>query len=195
MNNQWILYASVATGVTFILFYVFAYSESISVQIQLHMHVGWMFRDGRVPEEGTTTLQGYALGWDFYEAQTCAARNLLGLQHWATSLDFGVVEPFVRGSFFRGGQFNNDKALRLSDYFDIDVWNHKVRTTIPYGTPLVKWEDFIRNAARQLIVVHTTISSREGTKVYSDVDGEIKKGGACFSRKGFYKINTGEIWF
>ena len=81
--------------------------------------VGWMFND-RVADE-KTTIQGYAVGWDYYEAQTCAARNLVGLQHWATSLDFGVVEPFVSQSYFRSCYFGNDKALRLSDYFDIDV--------------------------------------------------------------------------
>ena len=116
-------------------------------------------RNEEYPKENIT-IQGYALGWDFYEAQTCASRNLLGLQNWATSLHFGVVEPFVHESYFRMSQFNNVNALRLSDYFDISIWNHKVVTTIPNGTSLVKWEDFIKNASRQLIVVHVMIGSK-----------------------------------
>ena len=152
--------------------------------------IGWMFSDNRVEEN--ITLQGYAVGWDFYEAQTCAARNLLGLQHWATSLDFGVVEPFVMESYFRTSQFSNDNALRLSDYFDIDVWNHKVMTTIPYGTPLVKWEDFIKKAARQLIVVHVMIGAADSTKVYTD--GDVKRG-TCFSPRGFTKSTLSKFGF
>ena len=153
--------------------------------------IEWMFRNDLVPEENIT-LQGYALGWDYYEAQTCATRNLVGLQRLATSLDFGVVEPFVIESFFRSYRFTDDKALRLSDYFDIDVWNHKVMTTIPSGTPLVRWEDFIKKAARQLIVVHIMMRSSEGTKVY--VDDEVKKG-TCFSARGFTKSTLKDFGF
>ena len=208
MNKQWILYALIVTGMIFTLLYV---SNIVSVHVQLNTAgvsenfdmsyggvanalsqqvvgyktyedtVGWMLRSDLEPEENIT-LQGYALGWDFYEAQTCAARNLVGLQRWATSLDFGVVEPFVHQSFFKMSQFSNDNALRLSDYFDIDVWNQKIMTTVPNGTPLVKWEDFIRKAARQLIVVHVMMRSSEDTKVY--VNDEMKKG-ACFSARGF----------
>ena len=211
MNKQWIFYASIVTGITFILLYASINSNIVSVHVQLNTAaitensnisygrvvndlsqqvvgnatyedtVGWMLRSELGPEENIS-LQGYALGWDFYEEQTCAARNLVGLQRWATSLDFGVVEPFVRQSYFKMSQFSNDNALRLSDYFDIDVWNHKIMTTVPNGTPLVKWEDFIRKAARQLIVVHVIMRSSEGTKVY--VNDEMKKG-ACFSARGF----------
>ena len=55
-------------------------------------------------------------------------------------------------------------------------------TTILNGTPLVKWEDFIENAARQLIVVHTMIHSSKGTNVY--INDEMTKRG-CSSAKGF----------
>ena len=60
------------------------------------------------------------------------------------------MEPFVSQSYYRSHYFGNEKSLRLSDYFDIDVWNHKVVTIIPYATPLVKWEDFISKTAHQL---------------------------------------------
>ena len=219
MKNQWLLYASIVTGISFSLLYV-AMNHDIPVvnmsTIQLNVvnswisanrgssfggvlsalsqqifsnksyedTVEWMFRSDLVSEENIT-LQGYALGWDYYEAQTCAARNLVGLQRWATSLDFGVVEPFVIESYFRTYRFTDDKALRLSDYFDIDVWNHKVTTIIPGGTPLVRWEDFIKKAARQLIVVHIMMRSSEVTKVY--VDDEVKKG-PVFHRRALRKL-------
>ena len=226
MNNQWMLYASIITGVSFILLYVAINHDHIPVvnlrTIQLNVikswkssnsssyegelnalsqqvsvsnrsyedSVEWIFRSDLSPEEGIT-LQGYAMGWDFYEAQTCATRNLVGLQRWATSLDFGVVEPFVIESYFRTYRFKADGALRLRDYFDIDVWNHKVMTTIPSGTPLVKWEDFIKKAARQLVVVHVMMRASE-TKVY--VGDDVKKG-ICFSGRGFTNSTLKDFGF
>ena len=168
-----------------------ALSQQASVSNRSNDTVEWMFRSDLLPEENIT-LQGYAMGWDYYEAQTCATRNLVGLQRWATSLDFGVVEPFVIESYFRTYRFTDDKALRLSDYFDIDVWNYKVMTTIPNGTPLVKWEDFIKKAARQLIVVHIMMRSSEVTKVY--VDDDVKKG-TCFSGRGFSNSTLKDFGF
>ena len=169
---------------------VISLSQETSENSSYKRTVGWMFND-RVADENIT-IQGYAVGWDYYEAQTCAARNLVGLQHWATSLDFGVVEPFVSQSYFRSCYFGNDKALRLSDYFDIDVWNHKIVTTIPNGTPLVKWEHFISKAARQLVVVHTMIGSKEPTKVY--VNDEVKKG-ACWQPRNFKNTTLSKFKF
>ena len=151
--------------------------------------VGWMFNDR---EEEDITIQGYVVGWDYYEAQTCAARNLVGLQHWATSLDFGVVEPFVSQSYFKSHYFGNEKTLRLSDYFDIDVWNQKVSAIVPNGTPLVKWEDFISKAARQLVVVHVMMGSKEPTKVY--VNDEVKKG-ACWQPRNFKNTTLSKFGF
>ena len=209
MSNRCLLCYSVITVASIIVLYI-AYSADLvgnsgSYQVVVNtfsqetfsnktykQSVGWMYNRVQENLEENITLQGYALGWDYYEAQTCAARNLLGLQHWATSLDFGVVEPFVFGSNFITSQFSNDKALRLRDYFDIDVWNHKVMTTIPNGMPLVKWEDFIKKAARQLIVVHIMMRSSEGTKVY--VDNDVKRG-TCFSARGFTKSTFSKFGF
>ena len=203
MNNRWVLYASIISGVSILLFYV-AYNGVVDRIINpLRMPVrtyqlienslsqetfgnksyeetiGWMYSD-RVEEE--LTYQGYVVGWDYYEAQTSAAKNLAGLQHWATSLDYGVVEPFVYQSFFKTSQFVNKKALRFRDYFDINIWNHNVMTTIPYGMPLVGWEHFIKHAARQLIIVHVMICSRNGTTFY--VNDNVKKS-TCFQGRGF----------
>ena len=144
-------------------------------------------------QEKNLRIQGYALGWDYYEGQTCAARNLVGLQRWATSLNYGIVEPFVQESYFRtSAVFINEKALRLSDYFDIDIWNHNVVTGIPHGTPLVSWEHFIKNAARQLIVVHIMMGSNNSTKVY--VNNQVKKD-TCFFSRGFSNNKLNKFGF
>ena len=164
-------------------------SQETSENSSYKQSVGWMFTD-RTEEK--ITIQGYAVGWDFYEAQTCAARNLVGLQHWATSLDFGVVERFVVQSYFKNHYFGAENTLRLSDYFSIDYWNYKVVNTIPNGTPLVKWEDFINKAARQLVVVHIMMGSKEPTKVY--VNDEVKKG-TCWRPRNFKNTTLSKFGF
>ena len=102
------------------------------------------------------------------------------------------MEPFISQSYFRSHQFGSEKALRLSDYFDIDVWNHKVVATIPNGTPLVKWEDFISKAARQLVVVHVMMGSKEPTKVY--VNDEVKIG-TCWQPRNFENTTLNKFGF
>ena len=102
------------------------------------------------------------------------------------------MEPFVSQSYFRSHQFGSEKALRLSDNFDIDVWNHKVVATIPNGTPLVKWEDFISKAARQLVVVHVMMGSKEPTKVY--VNDEVKIG-TCWQPRNFENTTLNKFGF
>ena len=128
-----------------------------------------------------TEYNGYILGWDYYEEQTCAARNMLGLQHWATTVDFGVVEPFVWNSYYRATTFFRDgKSLRFRDYFNITEWNYQV-VSAKNGKPLVTWEHFIESASRQLIVVYIVMSSPQ-TSVY--IDKAITK--QCLSmRRGF----------
>ena len=80
----------------------------------------------------------------------------------------------------------------MSDYFDIDVWNYKVVNTIPNGTPLVKWEDFTSKAARQLVVVHTMIGSKEPTKVY--VNDKVTVGN-CWQLRNFKNTTLNKFGF
>jgi len=129
--------------------------------------------------------KGYVFGWDYYEAQTCAARNLLGLQHWAGTLGFGVVEPFVCNSHYRANNFlRSGKSLRFSNYFNITEWNQQV-ATMNYGKPLVTWEQFLEKASRQVIVVYVVISQPK-TSVY--VDEAITEN--CLSSSRGFTIKT-----
>ena len=114
-----------------------------------------------------TEYKGYVLGWNYYEGQTCAARNLLGLQHWASTMEFGVVEPFVRNSYLRADYFfSSGKSLRFSDYFNITEWNDQV-VKMNYGKPLVTWEHFLEKASHQVIVVYIVII-QPNTSIYVD---------------------------
>ena len=208
--KQWVLYSSVITIICVIIFFL-KYSDvrinlrltinNLTTDYQMLVVNNVLYQEGFGYEETQKeraitkaekiTYTGYALGWDYYEEQTCAARNLVGLQRWATSLNFGVVEPFVWRSFFKG--FGNKDSLRLRDYFDIDVWNHKVVTTIPNGTPLVSWEHFIKNAAHKLIVVHVMrTGSNNGTKVY--VDEQVQKE-TCSNSRGFKNAYLNKFGF
>ena len=80
----------------------------------------------------------------------------------------------------------------FNNYFDIDVWNHKVVTTIPNGTPLVKWEHIISKAAHQLVVVHIMIGSNDTTKVY--LNDEVKKG-TCWQPRNFENTTLSRFGF
>ena len=114
-----------------------------------------------------TEYKGYVLGWNYYEGQTCTARNLLGLQHWASTMEFGVVEPFVRNSYLRADYFfSSGKSLRFSDYFNITEWNDQV-VKMNYGKPLVTWEHFLEKASHQVIVVYIVII-QPNTSIYVD---------------------------
>ena len=121
---------------------------------------------------------GYVTGWEFTEEQTCALRNLLGLQHWATTINYRVVEPFVYNSFFAMCYFLSDPivhSLRFRDYFDINDWNnHVMKHNV--GKPLVSWEEFAENASRELIVVNVLIDCKGDTTVFVDeeLDNECR---------------------
>ena len=115
-------------------------------------------KDSSQSARATNTYEGYVVGWNYYEGQTCAARNMLGLQYWAATIGFAVVEPFVSNSKFATTSFISNGTLRFSDYFDINNWNHHIAME-GFAKPLVPWEEFIKKAPRQLIVVHVKMNN------------------------------------
>lgn len=140
---------------------VFHVMESTYSQMLLHNKD--IFSSGEEENNSSwlteSTYRGYVVGWNYYEAQTSAARNMLGLQYWAASVDFAVVEPFVYNSFFTNKPyFDHGESLRFRDYFDLNSWNHHV-TRNGFAKPLVSWEEFIEKASRKLIVVYVTMKS------------------------------------
>ena len=116
----------------------------------------------------TSTYKGYVVGWHYYEAQTCAARNMLGLQYWAATIGFAVVEPFVSNSFFATASFiRHGQSLRFSDYFDINNWNRHIAME-GYAKPLVPWEEFIEKASRKLIVVDVKMNNPSRVTTFTE---------------------------
>jgi len=100
--------------------------------------------------------KGYLFPYSIYEEQTNAAKNLWQLQILGKTVGMQVVEPFAKDSFFtmNGIAPNFSQALRFGDYIDKENWNNMV--TEDGGTPLVLWEDFLTQAPRKLIILHTT---------------------------------------
>ena len=101
--------------------------------------------------------QGHMFIYSSYEEQTNGARNLWQLQMWAKLLDMKVAEPFAVDSLFgvMGAVPDFNQTLRFSDYYDIGKWNQKV---IEYGgSPLVKWEEFLSKAPRQVIILYALL--------------------------------------
>ena len=128
--------------------------------------------------------KGYVLAWDFYEGQSSAARNLLGLLHWATTIDFPVVEPCVHNSFFILDHCINEPlgnhTLYFSDYFDVHYWNEKV-VSQGFGKQLVPWKEFINNKPHTVIVVYLLLVENVNSTVY--IDEQIQQAPGCHKKR------------
>ena len=100
--------------------------------------------------------KGYILPFSVNEEQTNGAKNLWQLQIWANLVKMHVVEPFAQHSVFTmsGIAPNFSEALQFGDYFDLTKWNAMVVKT--HGSPLVKWEEFIAKAPRDVILLYMT---------------------------------------
>ena len=97
---------------------------------------------------------GYVLPFFVNEEQTNGAKNLWQLQIWANLVKMRIVEPFAQDSIFTMSGIAPDfnKSLRFGDYFDLEEWNTMVVGT--FGTPLVKWEEFIAKSPRDAILLY-----------------------------------------
>ena len=128
--------------------------------------------------------KGYVLAWDFYEGQSSASRNLLGLLHWATTIDFSVVEPCVYNSFFNMDRCINEPlgndTLFFSDYFDVHYWNEKV-VSQGFGKQLIPWKDFITNKPHTLIVVYFWLVENVKANVY--INEQIQQASGCLHKQ------------
>ena len=96
---------------------------------------------------------GYVLSLSYYDQITSAAMRVASLQCWADQHGMAVVEPFVNVSYFGMPPHNYSSPLTFEDLFDIDRWNLEGRKIFGCFSPLVKWNDFIHNAPREVIAV------------------------------------------
>ncbi len=98
---------------------------------------------------------GFILAFRHYEQQTQAMKNFQQLQCLANSYSMRVVEPFVLKSFlsFPFDELLKDtKLLRFGQLIDLELWNKEVATRHGYS-PVVNWEEFLREAPRNVITV------------------------------------------
>ena len=105
--------------------------------------------------------QGYILSLHFSDQMTGAMANVLSLQCWAEQSNLLVVEPFVIHSWLgaslkTGREGSEENAVRLSDVFDIDVWQRHSREK-GYSR-LVSWEEFLSNAPRDVIIASQPVA-------------------------------------
>ena len=96
---------------------------------------------------------GFALSLAFWDQQTWACGNLLGLQSWAASLSMVVVEPFlVDTKFHISSRDIKPSDLAMSTLYDMQYWNnYSVKNEY---APTVTWECFLQKAPTHLILVY-----------------------------------------
>ena len=98
------------------------------------------------------TSNGFVLPYQIFEQQTAAAQNLWGLQYWAKTVRMKVVEPFFSSHTmsFEPIVTGIENPLRFSDLYDQEFWNKQ--STLRNCSELAKWEDFLENAPRKVIL-------------------------------------------
>ena len=107
----------------------------------------------------------FALALDYYEQLTCATRNLLQLCNIAQNLNARVVTPFLLRSMLHGiPDFNSAKRhyYPLSTVYDIPKLSETFHTMT--GTYLVKFNQFIQHAPRDVVLIDTLDSHEANTK-------------------------------
>ena len=99
---------------------------------------------------------GYILSLSDGGQQGAGARGLVSQQCWAGSfgLPMYIVEPFIQSSTFDNtiNAHSIKSALKFRDYFDIKHFNHISENK--HYPQLASWEDFLKNAPRQVIYVN-----------------------------------------
>jgi len=123
------------------------------------------------------TSYGYVLPYRIFEQQTAAAQNLWGLQYWANTVNMKVVEPFISYNTlnFIPVVMGTENPMRFSDLYDKQFWNKQ--STLRNCAELVEWEDFLRNAPKQVILAFVyhgrspTSSNGLDNQTITDSDG------------------------
>lgn len=98
---------------------------------------------------------GYVLAYDYWEQLTSATRNLWSLQCWAGQLNMSVVEPFVKTSYLVT-EHRKPEAIKFSDVYNTSHW-----TSLSSGNALTPWDQFSRQAPRNLVRVRMIYGSQE----------------------------------
>lgn len=107
----------------------------------------------RAPAMRKWQFIGYLLTLKVYEQQTMATGNLMQLQCFASKLNVSVVQPFTKDSALTTplDESQHQHMLRLEDVYNMEDWNQYAERE-GYA-PLVKWEEFIKYAPRDVVLV------------------------------------------
>ena len=101
----------------------------------------------------TCSNWGFALSLSFWDQQTWACGNVLGMQHWAKSLNIAVVQPFLVNTTLQIPSVKIEPShLPLSKLYDMDHWNDY--SAHNNYAPTVTWDCFLNAAPRKLILVY-----------------------------------------
>jgi len=140
---------------------------------------------------------------NYYEQLTCATRNLLMIGYVAQNLGAKLVIPFLLRSRFYGipeliadseisGEF-----LPLDTVFDLERLNETMHSQS--GTYLVKFENFIHYAPREIVIVdqirgyaidgELTLDNQKLTAIYNFMNRTSTKGFDCTNNV------PGDHWF
>ena len=126
---------------------------SIAIAL-LYVYVVWIKQplncSSEMPHEEHTD---YVLSLSYLDQITCAAMRVASLQCWADQHGMAVVEPFVNVSYLGMPPHNYSSPLTFEDLFDVSRWNLEGQQIFGCFSPLVKWNDFIHNAPREVVVV------------------------------------------
>lgn len=101
----------------------------------------------------TGETSGYILALKIYEQQTMATGNLLQLQCFASKLNLSVVQPSMQGSCLSTplDSLQHSHMLQLEDVYNMQEWRAHTRSK-GYAS-LVRWEEFIEHAPRDVILI------------------------------------------
>ncbi len=98
-----------------------------------------------------------ALALNYWEQTSNALINLFDLQCWASTVNIsGVVEPSIRRTEASGvfSTLAGPTRYTFRDLFDLDHWNSM---SLKYSvSPLVSLQNFLENAARDIVYVQIT---------------------------------------
>ncbi len=94
---------------------------------------------------------GYFTAMGYWEQQTQALLNFYQLQCIANVFGMQTVEPFLIGKKDFGLVPPAVNAMRVSDLYDFDIWNSRLKTLKNYQ-PVSNWEDMKTNAPRNVIL-------------------------------------------
>ena len=100
------------------------------------------------------TGSGYLIATlSIYEQQTMATGSIVQLQCFASKLNLSVVQPLMKNSFFSTPLNWSEHAdmLQMEDIYNMKEWRE--HTGGKGYAPLVRWEEFIDHAPRDVILV------------------------------------------